>query len=65
MVFIEFLGIFVVSPKSLEALVFFPLRRKASLFMKNGLYVSLLEMNLGRFWFGIAFLRGSLLIGLH
>ena len=63
--FIEWLEIFVVSPKSQEVFVFFLHSSKASLFVPNGLYVPLLEMKLGKFWFYIAFLLGFLLIGLY
>ena len=49
MAFTEFLGIFFVSQKYLEALAFYPCRSKALLFVQNGLFMPSLEMKLGRF----------------
>lgn len=63
--FTEWLGIFVVSPKIMEALAFFPHTRKASHFVPSGLYMPLLEMKLGKFWFNTALPLGFLIIGLH
>lgn len=56
---------FFVSPKSLDALAFYLHRSKTLLFVPNGLYMPLLEMKLGKFWFGIAFLLSFMLISLH
>ena len=64
MVFIEWLGIFVVSWKSLVAWACFPPRNKVLLYVPSGLFVPWLEMKPGKFLFGIASPLAFLSIGL-
>lgn len=65
MAFIEWLGTFVVSQRSMEALAFSPHKSKALLYVPNGLFVPSLAMKLGRSRSSIVFLLDFLSTGLH
>lgn len=65
MAFKELLGIFVVCQNCLVALAFSPHKRKAFLYVPDGLFMPSVGMNPRRFLFGIAFLLNFSSTSLH